>query len=158
MSFAKNWLTNTNTLKLMKEEEKEILLEEFCSRLPYGVKVLWNGNEGEQVVKIYNVKLYGNGFEDYIINGLQQPEPGYECSLRIDDNVKLYLRPISSMTEDERQEYMNLCYSLCDFIDNTDYLYPVYHITNWLNAHHFDYRGLIEKKLALEAPENLYEI
>ena len=28
---------------------------------------------------------------------------------------------------------------------------------DWLNAHHFDYRGLIPKGLALEAPEGMYK-
>lgn len=28
-----------------------------------------------------------------------------------------------------------------------------YHGTDWLNAHHFDYRGLIEKDLAIEVTE-----
>ena len=55
-----------------------------------------------------------------------------------------YLRPMSSMSEEEYQEfgYDVLRYTPREF--------------DWLNAHHFDYRGLIEKGLALEAPEGMY--
>jgi hypothetical protein len=34
---------------------------------------------------------------------------------------------------------------------------PTLETFDWLNAHHFDYRGLIEKGLALEAPEGMYK-
>ena len=62
------------------------------------------------------------------------------------DNVRLYLLPLSSMTEEQKKEYQYIterwmydpAYSISDSID-------------WLNKHHFDYRGLIEKGLAIDA-------
>ena len=67
--------------------------------------------------------------------------------------LKPYLRPMLSMTEEEKEEYNkteNL--SLFDL-----HHYPTIKSFDWLNAHHFDYRGLIEKGLALEAPEGMYK-
>lgn len=77
--------------------------------------------------------------------------------------IKPYLRPMSSMTE---EEYNSMSWEGCNHVIN----YSVKHgfqfveitsftieILNWLNAHHFDYRGLIEKGLALEAPEDMYD-
>ena len=56
-----------------------------------------------------------------------------------------YLRPMSSMTEEESTEYSR--FSLSRY--NTECF-------DWLNKHHFDYRGLIKLGLALEAPEDMY--
>ena len=65
--------------------------------------------------------------------------------------VKPYLRPMSSMTEEEKAEYHSLCDSYYGiYFDTVDSI-------DWLNAHHFDYRGLIEKGLAIEAPEGMYK-
>ena len=63
--------------------------------------------------------------------------------------VKPYLRPMSSMTEEEKGEYQA-------FFNYDGVEYPEEYI-DWLNAHHFDYRGLIEKGLALKASEGMYE-
>lgn len=57
--------------------------------------------------------------------------------------VKPYLRPLSSITEKEGKEL--------------DEHITIYDDVDWMNAHHFDYRGLIEKGLALEAPEGMYK-
>ena len=70
----------------------------------------------------------------------------WSCSL---DDIKPYLRPMSSMTLEEEREY-NLTKTL-SIID-----YPTLESFDWLNAHHFDYRGLIEKGLALEMPKEMY--
>ena len=67
--------------------------------------------------------------------------------------VKPYLRPMSSMTEEEKIEwdaeyaYNSRTYSYEGYVGK---------MTDWLNKHHFDYRGLIEKGLALEAPKDMY--
>ncbi len=60
---------------------------------------------------------------------------------------KPYLRPMSSMTKEELKEYENARDDWYDDLKTYD----------WLLAHHFDYRGLIEKGLALEAPERMYK-
>lgn len=69
-------------------------------------------------------------------------------------NMKPYLRPMSSMTDDEWEEYKDLLYCV-KYADNT--LLAVNMFNSWLNEHHFDYRGLIDKGLAIEAPKGMYE-
>ena len=59
-------------------------------------------------------------------------------------DIKPYLRSMSSMTEEENNHYINTFICMWDAVD-------------WLNSHHFDYRGLIEKGLAIEAPKDMYK-
>ena len=121
----------------MKLEDKELLLKDLCARLPYGVVLeldeKFGFNKGTHV-------LVKELLDSYCVEG-----------------IKPYLRPMSSMTEEEEKEYIN--------IDNRSYSCPMAyaHIPasdriDWLNAHHFDYRHLIEKGLAIEAPEGMYNL
>lgn len=139
----------------MKQEDKELLIREICARLPYGViaKVYSYWNEEYFDDKLLGIDLDKN---DVLAIAL----PGGRCEI---DLVKPYLRPLSSMTVEEK-EYIKCrwCYDdwteICDFLNN----YKIdagdaYDFTDWLNAHHFDYRGLIDKGLALEAPANMYK-
>ena len=114
----------------MKQEHKELLLKDLCARLPYGVKISVNNNiESLQGINVLdNVVEYGSFLSSNI------------------EEVKPYLFPLSSMTEEQKKEYQYITerwmydssYSISDSID-------------WLNVHHFDYRGLIEKGLAIDA-------
>ena len=75
---------------------------------------------------------------------------GHINRLQNDDiELKPYLRPMSSMTEEEEKEFQEI--KLSYHFDEDSYI-----LLDWLNAHHFDYRGLIEKGLALEAKEGMY--
>ena len=67
-------------------------------------------------------------------------------------HIKPYLRPISSITEEEK-EYFGIPFTSEGLVTLTDTV----ECMDWLNAHHFDYRGLIEKGLALEAPKGMYK-
>jgi len=73
--------------------------------------------------------------------------------------IKPYLRPMSSMTEEEKKEYNSVVFKH-EFYngdeENILYYEDFDYLMDWLNAHHFDYRGLIEKGLAIEAPEGMY--
>lgn len=122
----------------MKQEYKELLFKDLSARLPYGVIVTDNrhGNSGITEIDTVEETVYCDDFDEYV-----------EL-----DKCKPYLRQMSSMTEEERK----------DFYDN---LRPKYDgkpwesmgaDADWLNTHHFDYRGLIPKGLALEAPEGMY--
>ena len=147
----------------MTQEEKQLLLQDLCARLVYGVmlNIDYYDLQGDGKLKNRDVILsYGN--------------IGY-CS----DNtnwvsVKPYLRPMSSMTEKEFESlkeysglkydqldlasYQNGTYKCLDFYLSEVPSYVVILVFDWLNAHHFDYRGLIEKGLAIEAPINMYKI
>ena len=128
----------------MTQEEKQLLLlKDLCARLQYGVKVTFrhNGFRWDWPQTLDEIKKCDDG--DYAVNGW-----GIH-------GIKPYLRPMSSMTEEESREFATL---QTDFYSD-GWLYPIaaVNMVDWLNAHHFDYRGLIEKGLALEAPEGMYE-
>ena len=120
----------------MNEKEKDLkdlLLRDLCARLPYGIKASYYGADEE--CETWD-EVDGVAF-DYVEIG--------QYSLPI-ERVKPYLFPISSMTEEQKNEYQYITerwmndssYSISDSID-------------WLNKNHFDYRGLIEKGLAIDA-------
>ena len=118
----------------MTQEEKQLLLKDLCARLPYGVKL-------------------DNGLKLRSIDTLTQIVSCSGSDKKI-DCIKPYLRPMSSMTEDEKEEYRNECNKVLSMPFKINGPYP---IVDWLNAHHFDHRGLIERDLAIEAPEGMYK-
>lgn len=134
----------------MTQEEKDLLLKDITARLHYGVKIKRsncpinlsvNGILGEYV---HHIPFYVGG--------------NIEINTTKIDEVKPYLRPMSSMTEDERKEYNDIVKNTIDFYDcpkSEDVCLFVIPI-DWLNKKKFDYRGLIKKGLALEAPEGMY--
>jgi len=136
----------------MTQEDKQLLLKDFCARLFYGIIVIVNGNN-ERVDEI-------NPFEGIVTCGFQSFDVE-EC--------KPYLRPMSSMTEEEFESlkeysglkyeqldlasYQNGTYKCLDFYLSEVPSYVVILVFDWLNAHYFDYRGLIEKGLAIAVTE-----
>ena len=110
----------------MTQEEKHILFIDLCARLPYGVVVELD--------------------EKFGFNKGTRPLVKELLDLYCVEGIKPYLRPMSSMTDDEANEY-----NIAIDID----IEPE-RIVDWFNAHHFDYRGLIPMGLALEAPEDMY--
>lgn len=131
----------------MTQEDKQLLLKDICSRLPYGVKVLCISDSNH---KWYNVKMVD--IEDNEVY-LDAHEPYTNRYAEIED-IKPYLFPLSSMTEEQKQEYAHIVVmssnlACSQLIGMT--------VQDWLNAHHFDYRGLIEKGLAIDATgKNIY--
>ena len=132
----------------MTQEDKQLLLKNLCARLPYKLhcRVLkLNGDIKENDDILYGV------IGDNVMTLKSDKD---ECLMYY--QIKPYLRPMLSMTEEERQE-LNLIPSSTEdegFIGS----YPNGKDVDWLNSHHFDYRGLIEKGLALEAPKDMYKI
>ena len=129
----------------MKEEDKELLLKDLCARLPYGVKCVFYSKDGYIPSTIIKID---------IDNELVSHKPDGQSLVYVYpvEEIISYLRPISSMTEEELAEWQ---FELDMDIDG--YCIPSYPALDWLNAHHFDYRGLIKKGLALEAPEDMYK-
>lgn len=133
----------------MTQEDKELLLTDLCARLRYGVKVEYIKTKKQY--RLHELSEDGNYF-----SLLHETEPTGVCSeLGIEyegeQTIKPYLRPMSSMTDEEFSE-MKQAYLNC----SQDMTYAIFGGIDWLNKHHFDYRGLIEKGLALEAPEDMY--
>ena len=113
----------------MTQVNKELLLKDLCSRLPYGVKISVNNNiESLQGINVLdNVVEYGSFLSSNI------------------EEVKPYLFPLSSMTEEQEEEYNDLnSYELGCFPHTEDAL-------DYLIKNHFDYRGLIPMGLAIDA-------
>lgn len=136
----------------LTQEEKQILLKDLCGRLLYGVRVKIF-DESILLEECNNEKgtLYGKETmsDDYFVIKCNSDSWIISC-----EDFKPYLRPMSSMTEEEREEYCNL---QDRFLCNPQYpVTDAYEIFDWLNSHHFDYRGLIPMGLALEAPEGMY--
>jgi hypothetical protein len=133
---------------MTQEEKKELLLKDLCARIPYGLKASVSGYVEENIT--FDILSVTANFRVFVKN------PSVSIRQFVDIEVVMpYLRSMSSMTEEEKLEYTS--------IDNRAYCCPqdFAHIPatdriDWLNAHHFDYRGLIEKGLALEAPEGMY--
>lgn len=124
----------------MTQEEKQLLLIDLCARLPYGVKLRYV--EDLVIKKESHVITLNNIYLEHIING--------------DADIKPYLRPLSSMTEEERTEYFLLKHRDNDRDDNIILVDEASMLIDWLNKHYFDYRGLIGKGLAIEAPDGMY--
>ena len=116
----------------MTQEEKQLLLKDLCARFPYGVICRLSAKDVDVSI---TEKLKIGGLEHFISGTL---------------DVKPYLRPMTSMTKEERKIYMEIGSHLCgEIVAKT--------MIDWLNKNNFDYRGLIEKGLALEAPEGMYK-
>ena len=116
----------------MTQEDKQLLIQVLCTLLPYGVQ----GMSSEGVVS----PLLTRGEADWdILTSLN-----YRI---IKHGWKPFLRPMSSMTEEEKAEFFQLMGNGTD-IQRVDFY----------NAHHFDYRGLIEKGFAIEASKDMYDI
>ena len=118
----------------MTPEQKELLFKDFCARLPYEVKVQTGPRHDEDD---YNKIIYDN-YEvlDFIM-----------MSIMFKDNIEEYkpcLFPMSSMTEEQNHEFLSTCNCYCGY-------YWTEETFDWLNAHHFDYRGLIPMGLANDA-------
>ena len=138
----------------MEENLKQLLLKDLCARLPYGVNVLDDMGRTYklQLGNAYLIDLfYGNG--DYV----EAP-------------IRPYLRQMLSITEEEKKELKaDTCPEGTGYFDEKYLICPMSHygeqisydfmsvILEWLNSRHFDYCGLIEKGLALEAPEGMYK-
>ena len=147
----------------MTQEQKELLLKDLTARLRYGVKILhetWNYEWDqemsllERVVGIDEKFVYVKVIDTH--NGEEYRDDKIPIST-FDD--KIFLRPMSSMTEEEIKEFRafhcvdewhpEFYQAMCNLpnIDN---------MINWLDKKKFDHRGLIPMNLALEAPEDMY--
>ena len=131
----------------MTQEDKELLLKDLCERLPYGVKVKTPYNDAilRGIVDRKGVKTTID-YTDIVTDKQTYP-------IRY---IKPYLRPMSSMTEEEKEEYCQLqqrvIYNSKGVIneDVTKYI-------NWCYKKHLDINNLIPMELAIDATNlNIY--
>ena len=146
----------------MTQEDKELVFKDICARLPYGVHILVHDTFEYSTVPFQNAYLKACDTSELI--------DSISLNLRYSSKDKLFnkiikehkdyleikpcLFPLSSMTDKQKNEYQYIterwtydpAYSISDSID-------------WLNENHFDYRGLIEKGLAIDATgTDIYDV
>ena len=150
----------------MKESDKNLLIKDLCSRIPYDTVVYVNGNG--------DVYLDGvNWYEEVTVRD-------YSTNTYPIEDVKPYLRPMSSMSNEDALDMFKTVFPMVKTIgvevlddrvtfktvdDNGNFsghvvlffsnIYSLGQI-DWLNSKHYDYRGLIPLGIALEAPEGMY--
>jgi hypothetical protein len=155
----------------MTQEDKQLLLKDLCGRAQYGVNILVpkgvrihdNGKikESDLIDTVCGVIFYNDepkivtpqNFSFLDRNGIRN-FGGWTV-----EEVRPYLRPMSSMTAEERNNLRKYCRAQEGISYDVGVAGAINSpaIIDFLHAHHFDYHGLIERGLALEATENMYK-
>ena len=127
----------------MTQEQKDLLIKDLCARLPYGVKVQTTyinprtkerTDIGTDVLSTVEISMLIDGYEEH----------------------KPYLFPLSSMTEEQKIIYGDLCYAIIHSLA-WDMQVALNELNDWLNKNHFDHNNLIPMDLALDATNlNIY--
>lgn len=116
-------------------------MKDLCGRLPFGVRMKGVNEDFELSTSTPPERL------SYVLNSA---------------DFKPYLRPMSSMTDEEKKEWHDTFDNVYDYVPEADdyddnwHEEPGIESYDYLISHHFDYRGLIPKGLALEATEDMY--
>lgn len=143
---------------IVAQEDKKLLLADLCARLPYKV-IIYRGEKdyiGEDDALLEGID---------VISGICKLRCLPEGTVFVKENVSNiipYLRPMSSMTEDEKKYIEDKCAftAMGPIGGNFGLVMPVI-AAEWLidfyNSHHLDWRGLIPKGLAIEAPKGMYK-
>ena len=139
----------------MTHTEKDLLLKDLCGRLPYRVKV-----QIKNEIVVLDSICDDDG---YHFNFIGEDREGVNI-----ENIKPYLFPLSSMTEEQYYEmmsyssedcldHMKILKSLRECTDFTHWPLYEYRVIDWYNKNHFDYRGLIPMGAAIDATgKNIY--
>lgn len=139
----------------MTEQNKQLLLKDICARLPYGVICRYT----TAIPLLGEVLNYGP-LQEIRRKGEYFTVNGADC---LYEDIKPYLRPMSSMTDEEKKEFDDFCV-IDEFAWNgnseigyKNQAFIMSDAIDWLNAHHFDHRGLIPMGLAFEASKGMYK-
>lgn len=122
----------------MTQKDKELLLKDLCARLPYNIKCQVVGEKQPLTLTTIEVdSINGHLFR------FQELRRGFIVEVYTSE-LKPYLFPLESMTEEQEKEYLSTCNGYCTY-------YWTEETFDWLNENHFDYRGLIPMNLANDA-------
>ena len=126
----------------MTQNEKDLLLKDLCARLPYNINVYDNnGNFNTSYVNLLHIN--GKVSEAFVGNGMQ-------CRTAPIDEIRPYLFPLSSMTEEQKREFdisMDMGYATAYNAE----INCANRMIDFFNKYHLDYRGLIPMELAIDA-------
>ena len=163
----------------MTREDKQLLVKDLCQRLPYGVRCAgWlNITSDKDVDKVYP------WVDGELMDGITDIQVRIQGTWIKIEFVRPYLRPMTSMTEEEKEDLLNYVvgkdskyFEVCDDVSITDKSPDVQDFKSfdkkWINfnpnttsryiewflKNHFDFCDLIQKGLALTAPEGMYKI
>ena len=128
----------------MTQEDKQLLLKDLCARLPYGVRyrhLAWDDEHGEDYIA---AKIYSINSDGYVKNS-------YDDETVYIDDVRPYLFPLSSLTEEQYDQLYIDSRVKNDSIDILDALANDMDAIDYCNKNHLDWRGLIPKGLAIDA-------
>ena len=130
----------------MTQEDKELLLQDLCARLPFKVKISVN----DKIELLQGINILDNvvEYDSFLSSNIEE--------------IKPYLFPLSSMTKEQLSEVQEILgkneieikdgfLSIIDSDRNTISYLEILAVLEWFNKNHFDYRGLIEKGLAINA-------
>lgn len=130
----------------MTQEDKELLFQDISGRLTYGVKAYiknWSKLDRKYYEGVYTIESIHPSLNNILVSSERF---SVEVIVGYDDyEIKPYLIPMDMMTEEQKEEFDRL-YTYDALI-----IEPQWKLIDWLNRNHFDYRGLIEKELALDA-------
>lgn len=138
----------------MTKEEKQLLLTDLCARLPYRVKVkylYWDENKGcEYPVPMILDDINSDGYIRFHGDIEEGEGRGYILT------YLPYLRPMSSMTEEERTKIASMAGHFNSLTKSIEVCFACLPVVDYCCSRHLDIHGLIEKGLALEAKEGMY--
>lgn len=170
----------------LTDTEKDLIAVDISGRLLYGVKIHIDCIDGCKHIigdaVLNNINTITNLYfdicdfkQDFTVKNSCSPSSfGGKYLLKLGD-FKLYLRPLTDMTVEEKDEcaeiFNNSMYTFIvnlwgdvestrETVEKEQIYYDVelmYKWIDWLNKHHFDYRGLINKGLAIEVTKEMYE-
>ena len=132
----------------MTQEDKEVLLQDLSARLPYGVRCSFGVDD--TVYEITGINPTCCGASEIQATHINS---GINGDFRL-SSCKPYLFPLSSMTDEQTEELIKLINTGQN--DNNEFMRSFCRI-DFYHKHHFDYRGLIDKVLAIDATNlNIY--
>ena len=135
----------------MTQEQKDLLLKDLCARVPYGVKYMrysWDYDTDQELPVIETLEC--------------ADKDGYINHRRVYtvDDIKPYLFPLSSMTEEQKNDLIKNLKSNISVKNEEISFWNLYTanrmdqwkwVFEWCDKNHFDYRGLIPMGLAIDA-------
>ena len=130
----------------MTQGEKDLLLKDLCSRLPYGVKIVIQDTFKYSIVSREYHVLDVSNFSDIFCFNYKKFDKRMKKAMREHPNdivIKPYLFPLSSMTEEHQKEEYNICAGYIIGYESN--------LIDFYNKYHYDYRGLIPMGIAIDA-------